>query len=41
MLVTEETFEAVAADYPHAQQRTLELKGKSGPVSVRVVRSGA
>ena len=40
VLVTEETFKAVAADCPHAQQRTLELKGKSRPVSVRVVRSG-
>jgi adenylate cyclase len=41
VLVTEETFRAVALDYPDAHQRTLELKGKTGPVSVRVVRSGA
>jgi adenylate cyclase len=41
VLVTEETFRAVAADYPQARQRTLELKGKTDPVPVRVVRSGS
>jgi adenylate cyclase len=38
VLVMEETYGAVALQFPNAQQRTLELKGKAGPVVVRVLR---
>jgi adenylate cyclase len=37
VLVTEETYHHVAADYPNAPRRELELKGKSDPVRARVI----
>ena len=39
VLVAEGTFEAVAPQFPDAPHRTLELKGKSEEVAIRVLRS--
>ena len=41
VLVTEETYQPVAAEFPDAPQRTLELKGKAEPVTVRVLQAGS
>ena len=38
VLITEDTYRTVAAQFPDAPQRTLELKGKEEPVPVRVLR---
>ena len=38
VLVTENTYQAVAAQFQDAPPRTLVLKGKEGPVAVRVLR---
>jgi adenylate cyclase len=37
VLVTEETYRHVDAEYPNAPCRELELKGKSDPVRARVI----
>ena len=39
VLVMEQTYLSVAAQFPGASQRTLELKGKEGTQVVRVLRS--
>ena len=41
VLVMEETYQLVADQFPHAPQRTLELKGKAAPVVVRVLWAGS
>ena len=41
VLVMEETYQAVANEFPDAPQRSLELKGKAEPVIVRVLRAGS
>ena len=38
VLITEDTYRTVAAQFPDAPQRTLALKGKEEPVAVRVLR---
>ena len=38
VLVTEDTYQAVAAPFQDAPPRTLKLKGKERPVPVRVLR---
>lgn len=40
VVVTEETYRAVADHYPDAESRELELRGKSLPVKVRVISVG-
>ena len=40
VLVMEETYGPVAAQFPEAPQRALELRGKEHPVQVRVLRAG-
>ena len=40
VLLMEETYRAVADQFPDAPQRTLELNGKEGPVAVRVLLAG-
>ncbi|PKB78910.1 MAG: hypothetical protein BZY88_16000 [SAR202 cluster bacterium Io17-Chloro-G9] len=40
VLVMEETYRALAAQFPHAAQRTLELKGKEEPLVARVLSPG-
>lgn len=40
VLVMEETYAGVASEFPNAPERTLQLKGKSEPVTVRVLRLG-
>ena len=37
VVVTEETYRSVAAQFPDAPQRSLDLKGKAKPVVVRVL----
>jgi adenylate cyclase len=37
ILLTNETYDFVEADFPDAPRRELELKGKSGPVIARVI----
>jgi adenylate cyclase len=37
ILLTEETYAAIKANFPSAPQRELELKGKSGTVVARVI----
>ena len=39
IVVTEETYRTVADDFPGAELRVLALKGKSEPVSARVIRA--
>lgn len=39
VLVMEDTYSAVADEFPDAPQRTLELKGKEAPVLARVLRA--
>ena len=39
VLLTEETYRPVAAQYPDAPQRTLELKGKAEPTVARVLQA--
>ena len=39
VLVMEDTYRSVAAQYPDASQRTLELRGKEGTQVVRVLRA--
>ena len=39
-LVMEETYAGVASEFPKPPERTLQLKGKSDPVRVRVLRLG-
>lgn len=39
VLVTEETYQAVATQFPEAPQRTLELRGKAAPVAAWVLRA--
>ena len=39
VVVMEETYRPMAAQFPDALQRTLELKGKARPVVVRVLRA--
>lgn len=39
VLVMEETYRHVAPDFPDAPQRSLDLKGKAGPETVRVLRA--
>ena len=41
VLVMEETYRHVTSEFPDAPQRTVELKGKSEPETVRVLRTGA
>lgn len=38
VLVMEDTYRSVAAQYPDASQRILELRGKEGKQAVRVLR---
>ena len=38
VLVTEDTYQAVAPRFQGATPRILHLKGKEGPVAVRVLR---
>jgi len=38
VLITEDTYRTVAAQFPDAPQRTLKLKGKEEPVPVRVLQ---
>ena len=38
VLLTEETYRPVAAHYPDAPERTLELKGKAEPTVARVLQ---
>jgi adenylate cyclase len=40
VLATEETYRQVAQRFADAPQRILEVKGKSAPLTVRVLRSG-
>ena len=40
VLVAEETYEAVAPQFPDAPHRILDLKGKAEAVAIRVLRSG-
>ena len=40
VLVAEETYQGVADNFPDAAHLTLELKGKSGEVAIRVLRTG-
>ena len=40
VLVAEETYEAIAPQFPNAPQRILDLKGKAEGVAIRVLRSG-
>lgn len=39
IILTEETYQAVKKEFPNAEQRTFELKGKSQPVRARVIRA--
>jgi adenylate cyclase len=39
VLVMEQTYESVADRFPHAEQRTMELKGKAEPVVARVLNA--
>lgn len=39
VLLTEETYRPVAAQFPEAPQRTLELRGKEEPIIARVLRT--
>lgn len=39
IILTEETYGAVEKEFPNAEQRTLELKGKSQLVRARVLRA--
>lgn len=39
ILLLEDTYRSVAAQYPEASQRTLELRGKEGTQVVRVLRA--
>ena len=41
VVVTEETYRSVADQFPGAPQRTLELKGKTEPEVVRLLRVGS
>ena len=40
VLVAEETYKAVAPHFPDAPHRILDLKGKAGEVTIRVLRPG-
>ena len=40
VLVMEETYRPVAAQFPDAPERTLELRGKERPLVARVLRAG-
>ena len=37
VVVTEKTYRSVAAQFPNAPRRSVELKGKAEPVVVRVL----
>ena len=41
VLLMEETYRPVAAQFPGAPQRTVELRGKTAPLEVRVLRASS
>ena len=41
VLLMEETYRPVAAQFPDAPQRTVELRGKMAPLEVRVLRASS
>ena len=41
VVVMEETYRNVAAQFPDAPQRTVELRGKTEPLEVRVLRASS
>ena len=41
VLVMEETYRLLAGEFPNAPQRTIELKGKAEPQSVRVLQTSS